>query len=286
MVFPGVVFVVLVSPCRPAAPPALTPVQSTRMKERDRLFALAQQHLRAGRDTELIAEATQALVIERRVFGEPTTGGLVWLARLASAQARQGAFEAAVKARIELLAVQMRRHGPQDWRVANARRELEDDRGGMQRTPEQARKLAEAARRSADAVRLAEKKTSAALESARRALRLYQEVLGKKHLRVADSLKQVASLYRRLGDDEQALLLYRRMLATLKEVLGDGHPGYAAKTGGSTSRPCPCASRRWRFSRRPSETTTRRSPEASPRWSSFTWTWRNTNSPCRSFTGT
>src|SRR5262249_27448696 len=64
-----------------------------------------------------------------------------------------------------------------------------------------------------------------------RALRLYQESLGKKHPRCAEPLNNMAALYRARGEHGKALSLYQQALWLNRESLGVKHPRYASTLG-------------------------------------------------------
>jgi len=86
-----------------------------------------------------------------------------------------------------------------------------------------------------------------------------EKALGPEHPDVAQSLNNLAELYRSQGRYAQAEPLYKRSLAMLEKVLGPDHPDVANSLNnlallydsqGGTRRPSPSTSARWRSGRR------------------------------------
>jgi tetratricopeptide (TPR) repeat protein len=65
---------------------------------------------------------------------------------------------------------------------------------------------------------------AAAMPFAERSLAIREKVLGPEHPDVAQSLNNLAELYRKLGNYSQAEPLYQRSLAILEKVMGKEHP--------------------------------------------------------------
>jgi len=152
------------------------------LKERDRLWERTHELHSAGKLSEAIAAAQAMLVIERKVLPADhanLAASLEWSAEL---YLERGDFAAAKTACREALEILLKRNGETHWKVADARRALEDvdRRAGM--THEQKQKLGEAARLDHEVVALLRAgKFDDGLSSARRALALRKEVLGERH---------------------------------------------------------------------------------------------------------
>jgi len=58
----------------------------------------------------------------------------------------------------------------------------------------------------------------------RRALEIYEKSLGADHPYVAQSLNNLALLYKSQGKYDQAEPMYRRALEIFKKALGEHHP--------------------------------------------------------------
>jgi hypothetical protein len=116
----------LVSSVRGAAPPGrLTPQQVELLRQANRLFVQANADLKAGRIDDFIANGLRGLALERRVHAEVPPGRHDWLRGLAHALEQRGRWDEAGALRAEVLAGLVRRHGQGDWRVSNARLDLE-----------------------------------------------------------------------------------------------------------------------------------------------------------------
>ncbi|QIR41386.1 tetratricopeptide repeat protein [Tolypothrix sp. PCC 7910] len=93
---------------------------------------------------------------------------------------------------------------------------------------QQSAELAEAERLNQQVMQLYQQgKYSAAIPLAERALAIREKVLGKEHPNVAQSLNNLAELYRVQGSYAKAEPLYLRSLAILEKVLGKEHPNVA-----------------------------------------------------------
>jgi hypothetical protein len=110
---------------QPLAKKPLTAEQRAKLKERDR-YAQETQRLRAaGKLAEAITACEKMLALWREVSGiDENFAG--WLAYLAEMYQQREDFPAAQKARQEVLAIREKLHGAADWRVTDARLELED----------------------------------------------------------------------------------------------------------------------------------------------------------------
>ena len=73
-----------------------------------------------------------------------------------------------------------------------------------------------------------EGKYSTAIPLAERVLLIREKVLGKEHPDVAQSLNNLALLYRTQGNYQKAEPLYQRSLLIWEKVLGKEHPNVAA----------------------------------------------------------
>jgi tetratricopeptide (TPR) repeat protein len=217
------------------APPAQEPARSLspserqqRLRERDRYAQEAAKLAEEGKLAEAVTAAEKALALERQLFGdvhEEVVGSLQWIARL---QEQREDFAAARRACREVLTIRRKLDGPGHWRVADARRALEDleRRSGL--SPAQRQRLGEASRLNEEARALYGRgKSREAIRAAQQALAISKEVLGERHPDYANSLNNLAELYEAMGDYGKAEPLCRQALAINKEALGDKHPNYA-----------------------------------------------------------
>jgi CHAT domain-containing protein/Tfp pilus assembly protein PilF len=212
---------------QPAAPP-LTAAQQQRLKERDRYTEEIKKLRAQGKPAEAMAACEQKLAIEREVLGDVHEDVAASLQQLAEMQEEREDFQAAQNALQEVLAIQMKRHAEQDWRVTDARRALADLERRRQLEPQQRVRLKEAARLNEQVYQLwLAGKYQEALPLARQAVEIREKILGQQHPDYALSLINLAAQYDGLGQFSQAEPLYRQAMEIRKKALGEAHPRYA-----------------------------------------------------------
>ena len=96
---------------------------------------------RAGQLDEAITLVQKALTLERAVFGALGDNGMTWLSGLAKLQHQREQFSGAVASRRQLLALKTQRYGADDWRVVDAKLDLEDSRLWARLSASQRQKL-------------------------------------------------------------------------------------------------------------------------------------------------
>jgi tetratricopeptide (TPR) repeat protein len=201
--------------------------RQARLKERDRLSDEVKKLKAEGKLDEAQAAAEKMLAIEREVFGDgdDVAGTLVLLAGL---QEQREQFGAARKYREQILQMQIRLHGAENWRIGDARRglELTDKLEAMGRDQ---RKLFERANRLIDRVgelaRAGELREAVRL--AEESLELRTRVLGADHWITGNSWSWLGQLYDALDDFDRAENANRQALANRKQAYGEQHPNYA-----------------------------------------------------------
>jgi CHAT domain-containing protein/Tfp pilus assembly protein PilF len=214
---------------RGAGPPArLTPRQLREQAERNRLFARARSLADAGRTADAVAALRRGLEIERSLAGELRPSSADEVELLAELLQTREDFPAAIEARRQVLLLQRRRWGRRHWRTVDARLDLEDAIL-LSRLPRARRgQLKEARELSHRVYRLYRAGAyREALPLARRAARLFTEVLGEKHRDTTLALVNVAAQLGKLLRFDEADRFYRRSLAATTAVLGERHPRYA-----------------------------------------------------------
>jgi CHAT domain-containing protein/Tfp pilus assembly protein PilF len=223
------VVVVLAGWSNACAPPArLTAGQTEQLAQSQRWLQQADADHRAGEIDKAIAALHKGLALERSVFGHLRAGSLPWLVRQAELLEQRERFAEAIKARQELLRRRQELHGPRDWRVSDARLDLEDTRLLARREARQRQQLRQADQWNAQVPRLERQgKWKEAVPLAEKVLAARQALLGEKHRHTATSLDTLAGLYQDMGDHKTALPLYQQALAVRKAALGAKHPDYA-----------------------------------------------------------
>ena len=164
------------------------------LKERDRLWDQTQKLRAAGKLSEAIAAAEAMLAIERKVLPAGHADLAVSLDWLAMIYSDREDFAAAKVARQQALEVLRKRYGDSHWKVTDARLALQDVERQAGMTPDQRQKLAEAERLNREVfARYQAGRYGEALSSARRALALRHELLGRRHPLYAQSSRPCSS---------------------------------------------------------------------------------------------
>jgi CHAT domain-containing protein/Tfp pilus assembly protein PilF len=215
--------------CRPEQPMAkpLTAKQQARLKERDRLAAEAKKFAQQGKLPEMFAALKRKLAIEREVFGEVNTevvASPVFLARLHEAV---DDFKGAAKARQGVVVIRTKLHWAWDWRVTDAKLDLEDLKLRSRLSPEGRKRLEEATTRSENVENLwQEGRFKVALPLAQRVANSYSQILGKENRLYATSLNNLGVLYQAMGDYRTALPLLEMARDLRRKLLTENHTHY------------------------------------------------------------
>jgi CHAT domain-containing protein len=150
------------------------------------------------------------------------------LERRAAAAAEKEDFAGALTSLREALAIRTTACGANHWRTADARRRLADLQRTAGMSREARRQLREADRLTRSVLALyGQGKLAEAVSTGRRALGMWERLLGTTHPRYADSLNNLAAVYAAAGKYGQAEPLYQQALEVRKKVLGTEHPAYA-----------------------------------------------------------
>jgi hypothetical protein len=220
---------VMVTPAWADEPKPLTAEQRERLKERDRLAAEAQQLGQQGKLAEMVAAWQKKIAIEREVLGDAHEQVAASLAELANMQEFRRDFDAARQARRELLTLTTKRYGAKDWRVTDARLDLEDVGLRARLDADGRRRLQEALAMNQQVFQLWQAgRSREALPLAQKALAIRRELLGENNRAVAMSLYNLAAQYEALIEYGEAERLYLQARDLRKKLLGEDHPDYAA----------------------------------------------------------
>jgi tetratricopeptide (TPR) repeat protein/CHAT domain-containing protein len=211
-----------------AAPPALlSAVQQQQLEERNRWVRRAQARLAAGEIDGAITAFGQALAVERAVYGNVHSLGL--LEKQAGLLERREQFAKALATWEEVLRLEQQLYGQDDWRVIDSRLNLLYCRQLAVLTSKQRQRLRQALAWNAQVVRLWKQgRSKEALPLAEKALAIRREVLGEKHRAMALSWFNLGAQHEALHHFPEALRCYGKALAIRKEVLGVKHPLYAS----------------------------------------------------------
>lgn len=132
------------------------------------------------------------------------------------------------QAREAVVELQQERFGDDNWRCADARRDVRRIDAYEQLAPEQRQKLIDAEFTSQEVVALyAQGQPEQAVELAKTALESRRSILGDDHLDTAESLNNLGIIYYALGDFQAAEPLYKQGLELRRRHLGPTHPAVA-----------------------------------------------------------
>jgi Tfp pilus assembly protein PilF len=212
-----------------APPPArLTLAQREQMARRDRWLARAGTHYRAGEIDETITAIHKALALERAVFGEIQSASLPWLQFKARRHEEREQFTEAIAARQEVLRWLRSRYDRADWRITDARLDLEETRGLARLDAEQRRQLRQTEQWNARLFGLWQQgRSREALPLAQKALAVRRKVLGETHRLTALSWFNLGAQFHAVNRLRDAERCYRHNLEILERTLGKQHPEYA-----------------------------------------------------------
>jgi CHAT domain-containing protein/Tfp pilus assembly protein PilF len=213
-----------------AAPPArLTDEQAEQLSQSRRWLQQADRLYRAGEMDQALAALHKGLALERSVFGHLSAASLPWLGGQARVLEQRERFAEAITSRQELLRLRQELHGQGDWRVTDARLDLEDTRLLARLSTRQRQQLDQAEQWNAQVVRLwRQGRSKEALPLAEKGLATRRAILGEKHRHTGASLTILALLSKERGDHNAALRLFRQALLVIKATQGEKHPNYAA----------------------------------------------------------
>jgi CHAT domain-containing protein len=212
-----------------AAPPArLTAAQTEQLAQSERCLQRATAHLRGKEVDKGIAAVHKALAVERAIYGHLRATSLPLLEGEARLLEQRERFADAITARLEVLRRRQELHGLGDWRVTDARLDLEDTRLLARLDDKQRQHLRQADQWNAEVFRLWQQgRSKEALPLAQKALDTRRAILGEKHPHTAQSWFNLGAQHAALNRIEPARRWYEQALHILKEVLGEKHPLYA-----------------------------------------------------------
>jgi tetratricopeptide (TPR) repeat protein/CHAT domain-containing protein len=218
-----------------AAAPPLGPDRPLTAQERQALsgqgqqaFAQFQMQYGAGRLQEAIESAKQIVALHEKLYGAQTETVADWLAWIAEQSRQVGADEQAISSAERAYRLRLRLYPAGDWRIVDARLNLEEARNQAKRDEPTRRELRRAGQRNGQVFRLWQQgKSKEALPLAREALDIRHKILGEKHPETAQSLFNLGAQYQALHQLRQAEDCYLRAWDIHKEVLGEKHPRYA-----------------------------------------------------------
>ncbi len=135
-------------------------------------------------------------------------------------------FAEALRCRREALRIVTELYGQDDWRVTDARLDLEDLNKRSRMSSEKRESLEESQRLNDQSNELWREEPEEALPIAQKAMVIRGEILGKENRDYVESLTNVAMLHKILGDFARAKELYTEALTVREKILGKNHPDY------------------------------------------------------------
>jgi tetratricopeptide (TPR) repeat protein len=216
----------------PAEQPAAQKVASLSIADRKQLLAERDRFDKESADleaqgkyTQAIAAAEKMLAIEWRVFGDVADDVAESLARIGRCHLAREDFAAARKALTEGLSIRSKQYGNHDWRVSDARRELQDVdvRAGL--TAKERGELVDADRVMSEAFNFYRQGDfQQAIRIAERVANTRRRFLGNDHRDTATSLNNLALLYESTADYAKAEPLHRQALEAMAAAAGEAAP--------------------------------------------------------------
>src|SRR5262249_8842014 len=180
-----------------------------KLKERDRLNMEARKLAEAGKPDQMVEAWEKKLALERAVFGDVHEEVAASLAELGRMHEFREDFDAARQARKETLALRTKLHGEKDWRVTDARLELQDLELRAKLDAKSRRRLVEANTLNDQVFHLWQQgRSRQALPLARQALAIRREVLGEDNRAVAERLLNLGAQYQGVTQFTEAQYLY------------------------------------------------------------------------------
>ncbi len=150
------------------------------------------------------------------------------LRQVAIAALSTGDLEGARKARQEVIMLQQERFGEDNWRYADATRDLRSIDTFEKLATDQRKQLIEATAATQQVISLYQQGQPAkAIEPAKAALALRRKLLGEDHIDTAESVNNLAAMYFAIGDYDEAEPLYGQALEVRRRHLGANHPHVA-----------------------------------------------------------
>lgn len=209
------------------ADPPLTAQQKERLKQRDSLYETMKKLRASGETAQAIAVLEYMLVINRDVFGDFHLDVAGALEQLADLLERQNDFAAARKARQEVQAIETKLHGPNHYRVADARLGLANI-ALLEKLGQPDRDKLIEANQLFDRFFQATGNLRQALPLVEKALALRLEVLGEQHMLTTQAAIWNGWAQRKLKNPAKAEPLLKLAIDARKKLLGEKHPEYAA----------------------------------------------------------
>jgi CHAT domain-containing protein/Tfp pilus assembly protein PilF len=212
-----------------APPPRLKARQAEQLAQRQHWLQRASAHWRAGEIDRAIAAVDRGLALERAALGSLRAGSLPWLSFQARLHEQRDQYARALGPRQEVLEGLRQLHGQADWRVTDARLDLEDTRRQARLGARQRQQLRQARQDNDQVVRLWQQgRSKEALPLAERALVARRSLLGDWHRHTGESWFNLGAQHEALHHVARARSCYRQALAIRTSVLGEMHPVCAA----------------------------------------------------------
>jgi CHAT domain-containing protein/tetratricopeptide (TPR) repeat protein len=197
--------------------------------ERNRLADEAEAMAEKGELRRAIALAQEMLAVWRKYAPEPNESFCNWLAWIADKQEKLEDFAAAIGSRAQVLEIQSKLHGEKDWRVINARVELEHTRLVQRLSRQQRAELARAETIHDDAGSHHDTGDYArAVEMLDLCVAIRRRLLGETHPDTAASLNNLGGAYLSMGDYQRAEPNFQGSLKIFRKVYGEEHPQTAS----------------------------------------------------------
>ena len=203
-------------------------MRARKLQERERIRATVEKLKQAGKLDEAAKLAVEELAITRELTGDLHEDLVDSLNFLAGLQELRQEWEAARKARREVIGIRQRQPDRKEWHVGDAQRALADldRRAALDSARYQLLMKAYRLNALAKSDELQGRYRSAEVKIVE-SLRTLKEVLGEHHADYAAGLGAAGALSTLSGDYARAEPLLRRASELTKKALGEEHPRFA-----------------------------------------------------------
>ena len=180
-----------------------------------------------GKLEEAIAAAEKMLAAEVKVHGELHDDPIGSLGQIAECREQLEQFVEAKKVREQILELQTKRFGKDDWRVIDARLAVANADLQSQLSKDQRRELLKATQLSRQGLSIYQSQQVKALPLFQEAFDIRKRVLGENHPSFILSMYNLTNLYIDMGQHAKAEAILLKAKEINRSVFGENHPNHA-----------------------------------------------------------
>lgn len=198
------------------------------IKERDDIFEEERKAFDTGKYDVAAALQEKIISLDRSIHGNLSDKVVEGFGRLAELHLLGNAFESAIKARQDAVAIQAKRFSEQHWRVIDSLVSLREARQWANLTDVKRLNLRRASESADEIWRLADSdRFEDAMKLAMEVVDTRSGLLGLEHTATVGALNTVAILYEEQGKYAQARSRYAQVAELAEKLMGPDHPDTA-----------------------------------------------------------